>query len=148
MTNPATEFDAAPLDQAPFDHAPLDPAPARTDDQHYADLVRHRGRELTEAVAAIAEDDGALVVHAPGEEHSAGLVLALALLAAGLPHDEAVVAALPAEPHPASLLHALQTIGGLGGTEPYLLRHGLTVSQFHLLRDRFAGDDGQTATTD
>ncbi|TFC04528.1 hypothetical protein E3O42_05100 [Cryobacterium adonitolivorans] len=116
--------------------------------QGYTDLVAHGGRELTGAVAVLAEGDGPLVAHGPDGEHPAGLVLALTLLAAGLPHHEAVAAALVAEPQPAALLEALAAIDALGGTEPYLLRHGLTVSHFHALRERFAGDNAGLAAGD
>ncbi|MGY4857593.1 tyrosine-protein phosphatase [Cryobacterium sp. AP23] len=114
----------------------------------YADLVDHRGAELAAAVAVLAEDDGPLLVHGPGDDHRTGLVLALALLVAGLPQDEAVASALPAEPHPSALLDALAAIGLLGGPEPYLLRHGLTVSHFLALRERFAGDEAGFAAGD
>ncbi|WP_104167262.1 hypothetical protein [Cryobacterium sp. N22] len=122
--------------------------PVAQREQGYTDLVAHGGRELTEAVAVLAAGDGPLVAHGPGGEHPAGLVLALTLLAAGLPHDEAVAAALLAEPRPAALHEALAAIDALGGTEPYLLRHGLTVSHFHALRERFAGDDAGLAAGD
>ena len=116
--------------------------------QDYSDLVSHHGAELAAAVAVLADAEGPLLVHGPGDDHQTGLVLTLALLAAGLPHDEALAAALPAEPHPTALLDALAAIGALGGTEPYLLRHGLTVSHFLALRERFAGDDAGFAAGD
>jgi hypothetical protein len=116
--------------------------------QDYSDLVSRHGAELATAVAVLAEAEGPLLVHGPGDDHQTGLVLALALLAAGLPHDEALAAALPAEPHPTALRDALAAIGGLGGTEPYLLRHGLTVSHFLALRERFAGDEAGFAAGD
>jgi hypothetical protein len=116
--------------------------------QDYSDLVSQHGAELAAAVAVLAEAEGPLLVHGPGDDHQTGLVLALALLAAGLPHDEALAAALPAEPHPTALRDALAAIGGLGGTEPYLLRHGLTVSHFLALRERFAGDEAGFAAGD
>jgi hypothetical protein len=122
--------------------------PVTQREQGYADLVARRGRELTSAVAVLAEGDGPLVVHGPDGEHPAGLVLALTLLAAGLTHDEAVAAALPAEPHPNALQEALAAINAVGGAEPYLLRHGLTVSHFHALRERFAGDEAGFAAGD
>jgi hypothetical protein len=114
----------------------------------YADLVAHHGAELASAVAVLAEADGPLLVHGPGDDHQTGLVLALALLAAGLPHDDALAGALPAEPHPRALLDALAAISALGGPEPYLLRHGLTVSHFLALRERFAGDEAGFAAGD
>ena len=116
--------------------------------QDYSDLVSQHGAELAAAVAVLAEAEGPLLVHGPADDHQTGLVLALALLAAGLPHDEALAAALPAEPHPTALRDALAAIGGLGGTEPYLLRHGLTVSHFLALRERFAGDEAGFAAGD
>jgi hypothetical protein len=116
--------------------------------QDYSDLVSQHGAELAAAVAVLAEAEGPLLVHGPGDDHQTGLVLALALLAAGLTHDEALAAALPAEPHPTALRDALAAIGGLGGTEPYLLRHGLTVSHFLALRERFAGDEAGFAAGD
>lgn len=127
--------------------------PATDRERAYADLVAHRGRELTSAVAVLAEADGPLVVHGPDDEHPTGLVLALALLAAGLPHDDAVAAAAPADSisegsEPTALLDALAAINALGGPEPYLLRHGLTVSHFLALRERFAGDDAGFAAGD
>jgi len=117
-------------------------------ESRYADLVANRGRELAGAVAVLAEGDGPLLVHGPGGEHEIGLVLALALLAAGVTHDDAVAAALPAEAQPEALILALAAINALGGTEPYLLRHGLTVSHFHALRERFAGDEAGLAAGD
>ena len=135
MTNPATEHAASA-------HA------ATGDGRGYADLVAQRGRDLAGAVAVIAEEDGPLLVHGTANEHRTGLVLALALLAAGLPHDDALAAALPAEPHPEALRAALAAIAGHGGTEAFLLRHGLTVSHFHALRERFAGDEAGFAAGD
>ena len=122
--------------------------PATDREQAYADLVAQRGRELAAAVAVIADGDGPLFVHGADGEHPTGLVLALALLAAGLPADEAVAAAQAADADPAALLDALAAIGALGGPEAYLLRHGLTVSQFHALRERFAGDEAGLAAGD
>jgi hypothetical protein len=116
--------------------------------QDYADLVAHHGGELAAAVAVLADADGPLLVHGQGDDHQTGLVLALALLAAGLPHDDALAGALPAEPNPGALLDALTAIGALGGPEPYLLRHGLTVSHFLALRERFAGDEAGFAAGD
>jgi hypothetical protein len=114
----------------------------------YADLVAQHGGELAAAVAVIAASDGPLLVHGPGADHQTGLVLALALLAAGLPHADAVAGALPAEPNPTALFDALAAIGALGGPEPYLLRNGLTVSHFLALRERFAGDEAGFAAGD
>ena len=116
--------------------------------QDYSNLVSQHGAELAAAVAVLAEADGPLLVHGPDDDHRTGLILTLALLAAGLPQDEALAAALPAEPHPSRLLDALAAISALGGPEPYLLRHGLTVSHFLALRERFAGDEAGFAAGD
>ncbi|WEO76276.1 tyrosine-protein phosphatase [Cryobacterium sp. SO2] len=141
MNNPAAESATGSATERPAEHT-------REREQPYAHLVADRGRELAGAVAVLAEGEGPLVVHGPGGEHATGLVLALALLAAGLPHEEAVAAALPAEPQPEALLGALAAIAARGGPEPYLLRHGLTVSHFLALRERFAGDDAGLAAGD
>jgi hypothetical protein len=114
----------------------------------YDVLLAQRGHELAGAVAVIAEADGPLIAHGPAGEHPTGLVLALALLAAGLPADEAVAAAVIADPDPAALRDALIAIDSVGGPEAYLLRNGLTVSHFHSLRERFAGDEAGFAAGD
>jgi len=100
-------------------------------------------------VAVIAEGDGPLLVHGPGDEHPTGLVLTLALLAAGVSADDAVAAAEPVHPPGENTVaDALALINTLGGPEAYLLRHGLTVSHFHALRERFAGDEAGFAAGD
>jgi hypothetical protein len=122
--------------------------PAIDRGQAHDALLAQRGPELAAAVAVIAEADGPLIVHGPDGEHPTGLVLALALLAAGLPAGEALAAAAAADPEPDALRDALRIIDGLGGPEAYLLRNGLTVSHFHSLRERFAGDEAGLAAGD
>ncbi|MCU1447797.1 hypothetical protein [Cryobacterium sp.] len=61
---------------------------------------------------------------------------------------DAVAATLTTDADPLALLDTLAAIGALGGPEAYLLRHGLTVSQFHALRERFAGDEAGLAAGD
>jgi hypothetical protein len=122
--------------------------PATDRESGYADLVTHRGIELSRAVAVIADADGPLIVHGPGNEHPTGLVLALALLAAGVPRADAVAAADPAADLQGAVEGALTLIDAFGGPEAYLLRHGLTVTHFHALRERFAGDEAGFAAGD
>jgi hypothetical protein len=158
MSEPVSDQTAGTARYADPDHAGSGPADSGSNDSGstdsgstdsgYADLVGRHGRELAAAVAVIADADGPLLVHGPADLHPTALVLALALLAAGVPHDDALAAALPAESDPAALRHALATVSGHGGTEAYLLRHGLTVSHFHLLRERFAGDEAGLAAGD
>lgn len=57
----------------------------------YAQLLRTRGGALAEAVGAIAATDGAVLVHCTAGKDRTGLVVALALLVAGV-DPEAVVA--------------------------------------------------------
>jgi hypothetical protein len=122
--------------------------PATDREQARDALLAQRGPQLAAAVAVIAEADGPLIVHGPDGEHPTGLVLALALLAAGLPAEEALAAAATADPEPHALRDALTAIDELGGPEAFLLRNGLTVSHFHSLRERFAGDEAGFAAGD
>lgn len=145
MSNPATEN---PTTSNPATASASPASPTTDQAPGYTELVDRRGRDLAGAVAVIAEADGPLLVHGAADEHHTALVLALALLAAGLPPAEALAAALPAESHPAALRVALARIATNGGTEAYLLRHGLTVSHFHALRERFAGDEAGLAAGD
>lgn len=60
-------------------------------DDVYAGLVERRGAQIAAAVAAIADADGAALVHCAVGKDRTGLVVALALLAAGA--DRAAVVA-------------------------------------------------------
>lgn len=59
-------------------------------DDVYAGLVEHRGAQIAAAVAAIADASGAALVHCAVGKDRTGLVVALALLAAGVPRDAVV----------------------------------------------------------
>ncbi|MGO1629945.1 MAG: tyrosine-protein phosphatase [Microbacteriaceae bacterium] len=50
----------------------------------YEGLLRERGRALTEAVGAVADADGAALVHCTAGKDRTGLVIALALAASGV----------------------------------------------------------------
>ena len=95
----------------------------------YSSLIRNAGPELAAIVAAIAED-----AHPDLDFHSADsdrtrLVIALTLLAAGMPVE---VVSSPDD----SLRSALRVLDEFSGVECYLLRHGLTVDHFDVLRER------------
>lgn len=59
-------------------------------DDVYASLVEHRGAQIAAAVAAIADADGAALVHCAVGKDRTGLVVGLALLAAGVDRDAVV----------------------------------------------------------
>lgn len=56
----------------------------------YEQMLQTRGPELTAAVAAMASAHGAVFVHCSAGKDRTGLVVALALLAAGLPRSEVI----------------------------------------------------------
>ncbi|MBM7410717.1 hypothetical protein JOE38_000540 [Clavibacter michiganensis] len=95
------------------------------------------GARLTGRVADAADR---LASGAPAERYDArtasaedALVVALALVAGGLDVRDAAQHAVDGDPAP--VIQALHSLAGRGGVEPYLLRNGLTVDQFHALRD-------------
>ncbi|SMH48646.1 Protein tyrosine/serine phosphatase [Rathayibacter oskolensis] len=59
-------------------------------DEVYARLLRERGASVAEAVAAIADADGAVLVHCSAGKDRTGIVVALALLAAGATVDDVI----------------------------------------------------------
>ncbi|RIJ45238.1 hypothetical protein DZG00_15100, partial [Clavibacter lycopersici] len=69
------------------------------------------------------------------------LVAALALVAGGLDVRDAAQHAVDGDPAP--VIQALHSLAGRGGVEPYLLRNGLTVDQFHALRDAVVAGGGR-----
>jgi hypothetical protein len=108
-------------------------------------LVLTQAHQLTSAVAAIAEADGPVLVRSRPGEHTAALVVALALLAAGASVHSVVedfsdtrnAAQADTWGDTASaLLHALWVLDRFNGVEAYLLRHGLRIEHFHSLRDK------------
>lgn len=132
----------------------------------YAGLLRERGPAIARAVAAIADAEGAALVHCSAGKDRTGLVVALALLVAG--HDvEEVVAdyalsgALIAPSRRPQLAHlepldaeslelhldspaaamraALAIVDEFGGPHAYLLKHGVTPEQLAALADKGAG---------
>lgn len=171
-----------PVLNVPIFRAPDGPPLTGTLEDVYATLIGARGRELTSAVAAIADSAGPVLVHCAAGKDRTGLVVALTLLAAGVPEDDVVddytlsatevrlfhrelaeiaLRALPLteEEHASALRlhldspavalrHALRGLESVGGAEAYLLRHGLTVEQFHALRDRFADGHPDTRPLD
>ncbi|MFD3443580.1 tyrosine-protein phosphatase [Microbacteriaceae bacterium 4G12] len=54
----------------------------------YSTLVRERGSAIATAVGAIADSDGAVLVHCAVGKDRTGLVVALALLLGGMPREE------------------------------------------------------------
>jgi len=105
------------------------PAAADPRERAYASLLRHHGPGLAAVVAAIAEDAHPDLDFYSADSDRTRLIIALTLLAAGLPAE---VVASPDE----SLRSALRVLDEFSGVECYLLRHGLTVEHFHVLRER------------
>lgn len=80
-----------PVASVPLYRLPDGPPLTGSLEQVYDFLLRERGNELAEAVASIATAPGAVLVHCTAGKDRTGLVVALALLAAG--HSEADVVA-------------------------------------------------------
>ncbi len=56
----------------------------------YVDVLEEHGTRIAEAVTAVAESDGAVVVHCAAGKDRTGIVSALLLSLAGVPDDEVV----------------------------------------------------------
>lgn len=80
-----------PVTSVPLYRLPEGPPVVGSLEQVYDFLLTHRGRELGQAVAAIAEAPGPVLVHCTAGKDRTGLVVALALLASG--HREVDVVA-------------------------------------------------------
>lgn len=92
----------------------------------YTAVLRDSGREITEAVAAIADGRRSDLI---ADDDRSRLVVAMTLLAAGLPLQ--LVAS-----QGTSLRAALDGLIQYRAVELYLLQNGLRIDQFHALRER------------
>jgi protein-tyrosine phosphatase len=105
-----------PVVAVPLYNLPDGPPVTGTLETIYDFLLRNRGPELTRAVAAIATAPGPVLVHCTAGKDRTGLVIALALLAAG--HTEADVVADYALStgvvRAARFEHVTGLLGGLG----------------------------------
>lgn len=103
------------------------------------------GAHLTARVAEAADRLQAGEAEARYDARTASaedaLVVALALVAGGLDVRDAAQHAVDGDPAP--VIQALHSLAGRGGVEPYLLRNGLTVDQFHALRDAVVAGGGR-----
>jgi protein-tyrosine phosphatase len=110
-------------------------------EEAYAWLLRECGASIAAAVSAIADADGAVLVHCTAGQERTDLVVALALLLGGMPRDDVLAdAESDVKQHRESpyeaMRHALDLVDELGGPHAYLLRHGMIPEQFTRLRDR------------
>lgn len=80
-----------PVEHVPLYRSPDGPPQTGTLDDVYRDLVTRRGDELARAVGVVARAPGPVLVHCAVGKDRTGLVVALALRAAGVPL-EAVLA--------------------------------------------------------
>jgi protein-tyrosine phosphatase len=129
----------------------------------YTWILENRRENIARVIAAIAEADGIVVVHCHAGKDRTGVVVAVALRAAGVPIDEIVAdyaltgsfapdwvdAAPDAKERvrrawmtgspPAAMAQALEHLDReLGGVDAYLLGAGLSDEQLARLRDRLA----------
>ncbi|OUE24968.1 hypothetical protein [Clavibacter michiganensis] len=111
----------------------------------YVALLVADGAHLTERVAEAADRLASGAPAAPYDARTAStadaLVAALALVAGGFDLRDAAQHAVDGDPAP--VIQALHSLAGRGGVEPYLLRNGLTVDQFHALRDAVVAGGGR-----
>lgn len=118
---------------------------AATREEVFEGLLKTQAHQLTSAVTAIAAADGVVLLQGEPDEISTSLVTALTLLAAGAePAAVAEVFGPPEGPDTSAtartrdtFYYVLRVLGRFNGVECYLLRHGLSVGQFHSLRDKF-----------
>ncbi|MBF4624152.1 hypothetical protein [Clavibacter sp. VKM Ac-2872] len=126
---------------APAAGAPAAGAPASA----FVALLVADGAHVTARVAEAADRLAAGEDTARYEARTASVedavVVALALVAGGLDVRDAAQHAVDGDPAP--VIQALQSLAGRGGVEPYLLRNGLTVDQFHALRDAVVAVGGR-----
>ncbi|OUE08892.1 hypothetical protein CMsap09_08105 [Clavibacter michiganensis] len=111
----------------------------------FVGLLAADGARLTGRVADAADRLDAGIPAARFDARTASvedaLVVALALVAGGLDVRDAAQHAAAGDPAP--VIQALHSLAGRGGVEPYLLRNGLTVEQFHALRDAVVAVGGR-----
>ena len=134
----------------------------------YMAYLEHRPDSIVGAVQSIARTDGGVLVHCAAGKDRTGVVVALALAAAGVDRDvivddyaataqriEGIVARLAASPtyaaeiraddphshapHPATMARVLELVDAEhGGPESWLRTHGLTGADVAALTTRFA----------
>lgn len=131
----------------PVTHLPIFTAHSRaaTREEVFEWLLMTQAHQLTSAVSTIAVADGAVLLQGDPDEISTALVTALTLLAAGAvpaavaevfgPHEGSDMS--PTAQSPDTFYYVLRVLDRFNGVENYLLRHGLSVGQFHALRDRY-----------
>lgn len=99
---------------------PAEPVPTTGRLEHVLErLIRTRGEVLAGAVGAIAETDGAVAVHCTVGKDRTGVVVALTLLAAGVPDDEVLADYALSGPAvlPHRRAHVERLLSGMGLTE-------------------------------
>jgi protein-tyrosine phosphatase len=108
----------------------------------YRHLVDQSRTLLGAAVVAVAEaPPGAVVVHCHAGRDRTGVVVALVLAVAGVPHEAiaADYARTPDSPH-LMITNTLAHVDAVyGGVEPYLLGGGATPAQLDAVRARLVG---------
>jgi protein-tyrosine phosphatase len=134
----------AVIDDAVIDDAAAQASATAAMSYRLEKLTLTQGHELTAAVAAIAAAEGPVLVLCTAGGKSK-LVLVLALPAAGAPADSVLEACSwmnrpgdeGTDDADETLRGTLRVLDGFNGVECYLLHHGLSVEEFHLLREKF-----------